>query len=149
MANKRYVLKLTPEERRDLERLTRRGVAAAGKVTRARALLLCDAGGAGPAWTDARIAESLGVTVRSLESWRKRACEEGPLESLERRKRAWVPPTRLDGDGEARLVKLACSAPPRGRGRWTLRLLAARLVELEVVEAISRETVRQVLKKTR
>ena len=149
MANKRYVLKLTPEERVDLERLTRRGVTAAGKLTRARALLLCDAGEAGPAWTDARIGESLGVTTRSLESWRKRACEEGPLESLARRKRAWKPPTRLDGDGEARLVKLACSAPPAGRGRWTLRLLAARLVELEVVEAISPETVRQALKKTR
>lgn len=149
MANKRYVLKLTAEERQELERLTRRGVTAAGKVARARALLLCDAGESGPAWTDEAVAKALGVTVRSLESWRKRACEEGPLESLERRKRTSAYPTKLDGDGEARLVKLACSAPPRGRGRWTLRLLAARLVELEVVDVISRETVRQVLKKTR
>lgn len=149
MANKRYVLKLTAEERQGLERLARRGVAAAGTLTRARALLLCDAGEAGPGWTDGAIATALGVTTRSLESWRKRACEEGPAGSLERRKRAWIPPTKLDGDGEARLVRLACSAPPRGRGRWTLRLLAARLVELEVVESISPETVRQTLKKTR
>ena len=149
MANKRYVLKLAPEERQELERLTRRGVAAAGKLTRARALLLCDAGEAGPAWTDEAVAKALGVTTRSLESWRRRACEEGPAESLERRKRAWVPPTKLDGEGEARLVTLACSAPPAGRGRWTLRLLAARLVELEVVDSISPETVRQALKKTR
>lgn len=145
---KKYVLKLTPEERSELDRLVRKGKGAGWKVQRAQALLKCDQGPDGPAWTDATIAEAYGVTTRSLESWRKQAVERGPLSLLERkpRPRPAVAP-KLDGQGEARLTALACSRPPKGRGRWSLRLLAERLVELEVVEAISHETVRRALKK--
>lgn len=144
---KDYVLKLMPDERGELEGVVQRGKAAAWKVQRAQALLKCDQGAEGPGWTDAQVAEAFGCTTRSLESWRKQAVERGPLSLLERKPRPRGP-LRLDGEKEARLVKLACSAPPPGRARWTLRLLAHRLVELEVVGAISHETVRRAMKKT-
>ncbi len=147
---KKYVLKLTDEERAELDRLVRKGKVAGWKVQRAQALLKCDQASGGPAWTDARIAEAFGVTVRSLESWRKQAVERGPLSLLERkpRPRPAVAP-KFDGQKEARLTALACSQPPKGLARWSLRLLAERLVELEVVEAVSHETVRRCLKKAR
>jgi len=144
---KKYVLKLTEDERGELERVVKGGKAAAWKVQRARALLLCDQGPAGPGWADEPVAVACACTTRSLESWRKQAVEHGPLSLLERKPRA-AAPRKLDGDQEAQLVKLACSQPPRGRARWTLRLLAERLVELEVVGAISHETVRRAMKKT-
>lgn len=147
---KKYVLKLTSEERVTLEQLVKRGKAAGWKLQRAQALLKCEPEPAGPGWTDARIAEAFGCTTRSLESWRKQAVERGPLSLLERKPR--VTPTawpKLDGEKTARLVALACSQPPQGRARWTLRLLAARCVELEIVDAISYGTVRRALKKTR
>jgi hypothetical protein len=142
---KKYVLKLTDEERGTLERVVKKGKVAAWKVQRAQALLQCDQGPAGPGWADEQVAQAYGCTTRSLESWRKQAVECGPLSLLERK-----PQTRagkLDGEQEARLVKLACSQAPKGRSRWTLRLLAGRLVELEIVESISYETVRRTLKK--
>jgi hypothetical protein len=144
---KKYVLKLTEDERGELERVVKRGKAAAWKVQRAQALLKCDQGPAGPGWIDGRIAEAFGCTTRSLESWRKQAVERGPLSLLERTPRA-AARHKLDGDQEARLVTLACSQPPQGRARWTLRLLADRLVELEVVDSICHETVRRAMKKT-
>lgn len=145
---KKYVLKLTADERGDLERLVRRGHVAGWKVQRAQALLHCDQGADGPAWTDERVAEAYGVTVRSLESWRKRAVEAGPMALLERKTRITPAATlKLDGEKQARLTALACSKPPDGLARWSLRLLAERLVELEVVEAVSHETVRRSLKK--
>lgn len=144
---KLYVLKLTPEERVELERLVRRGKTAAWKLQRAQALLKCDQGVDGPGWTDAEIAEAFGCTTRSLESWRKQAVEQGPLSLLERKPRAAAVP-KLDGEKEAQLVRLACSKAPTGRNRWTLRLLAGRLVELNIVESISHETVRRAMKKT-
>jgi|SRR5262245_21029976 len=144
---KKYVLKLTADERGELEGVVQRGKAAAWKVQRAQALLKCDQGAAGPGWTDERIAEAFGCTTRSLESWRKQAVERGPLSLLERKPRP-AAALKLDGAKEARLVKLACSRPPQGRGRWTLRLLADRLVELDVVGSISHETVRRAMKKT-
>jgi hypothetical protein len=143
---KKYVLKLSGEERGELERVVRRGKAAAWKVQRAQALLQCDQGEAGPGWADEQVAQAYGCTTRSLESWRKQAVERGPLSLLERKPRFRI--GKLDGEKEARLVKLACSPAPKGRARWTLRLLAARLVELEVVESISYETVRRAMKKT-
>jgi transposase len=143
---KKYVLKLTAEERGELELVVKRGKAAAWKVQRAQALLKCDQGPLGPGWSDEQAAEAFGCTTRSLESWRKQAVERGPLSLLERQPRTL--PSKLDGEKEARLVKLACSKPPDGRTRWTLRLLAGRLVELEVVGAISHETVRRAMKKT-
>ncbi len=148
MAEK-YVLCLTAEERAALDATTRKGTAAARKLARARAFLLCDQGEHGPGWKDADVAAALGMTTRSLESWRKRACEDGPLESLNPRPHVRKIEPLLDGEAEAELIKLACSTPPEGRARWSLRLLASRLVELEVVEAVSHETVRRVLKKVR
>ena len=121
---------------------------AAWKVVRANVLLKCDQGPLGPRWTDERLAAAFDLSVRCLEKWRQRAVEEGPLALLERKPRRTPPtPAKLDGAGEAHLTRLACSVPPEGRSRWTLRLLAERSVELEVVASIYHETVRQVLKK--
>jgi Homeodomain-like domain len=147
---KKYVLKLTAEERAELQRVVRKGSVAGWKVQRAQALLQCDQGPDGPAWTDEHIAEAYGMTTRSLESWRKQAVARGPLSLLERtpRIRPAVTP-KLDGEQQARLTALACSKAPAGHARWSLRLLAERLVELEVVESISHETVRRAMKKTR
>lgn len=146
---KKYVLKLTAEERDELQRLVRKGRVAGWKVQRAQALLHCDQASDGPAWTDERIAEAFGVTTRSLESWRKQAVERGPLSLLERKPRITPAVTpKLDGERQARLTALACSKAPDGYARWSLRLLAQRLVELEVVESISYETVRRAMKKT-
>jgi transposase-like protein len=145
---KKYILKLTADERVDLERLVRRGHVAGWKVQRAQALLHCDQGPDGPAWTDERVAEAYGITARSLESWRKRAVEAGPMALLERKARTTpAAALKLDGEKQARLTALACSKPPDGLARWSLRLLAERLVELEVVETVSHETVRRSLKK--
>ena len=144
----KHRVKLTGDEREELQQLVRRG-AAGWKLRRAQALLKCDEGKGGPGWPDARIAEAYGVTVRSLESWRKQAVEHGPLSLLERKAqdRSWQ--RKLDGAGEAALVKLACSKPPAGYSRWSLRLLAEQLVALEVVDSIGHECVRQTLEKTR
>lgn len=149
---KKYIVKLTEEERTELGRVAggkngKQNIAA-WKVLRAKVLLKCDQGELGPKWTDSRLAAAFDLSTRCIEKWRERAVEEGPLAILERKPRL-VPPVSpmLDGDGEAQLTKLACSVPPKGRSRWTLRMLAEHLVELEVVESISHETVRQVLKK--
>lgn len=147
----KHRVKLTDDERNELTALIRRG-AAGWKVQRAQALLKCDEGEGGPGWPDARIAEAFGMTVRSLEKWRKQAVDprgRGPLSLLERKAqdRSWQ--RKLDGVGEAALVKLACSTPPAGHARWSLRLLAEKLVELEVVDSIGHECVRQTLQKTR
>ena len=146
--SKKHVLKLTAEERSELVAVVRKGKAAAWKVQRAQAMLKCDEGSAGPSWPDAKIAEAFGCTTRSVENWRKQAVESGPLSLLERKS---LPPRTgsLDGEQEAQLTKLACSQPPAGHARWTLRLLSRRVVELEIVEAVSHETVRRVLKKAR
>jgi hypothetical protein len=145
---KKYVLKLTAEERAELQSVVKKGKAAAWKVQRAQALLKVDQSSDGPRWRDERVAEAYGCTARSLENWRKQSVEDGPLSLLERKPRADKGRTKLDGEGEAQLVKLACSKPPKGRTRWTLRLLAGQLVELEVVDSISYETVRRAMKKT-
>ena len=145
---KKYVLKLTAEERVELARLVRKGNAAGWKLQRAHALLKCDQGPDGPGWTDDLIAAAYGCSTRSVESWRLRAVESGPLALLQRQPRRTPPVTpKLDGEQQGRLTALACSRPPAGHARWTLRLLAERLVELEVVDAISHETVRRALKK--
>ena len=146
---KKYVVKLGAQERMEFERVVSKGKAAAWKIQRAHALLKFDQGAEGPGWTDERIAEAYGCTTRCLEKWRKQAVESGPSSLMERQARLPRPGTlKIDGEKEARLVALACSQPPAGRARWTLRLLADRLVELEVVDAISHETVRRALKKT-
>lgn len=149
----KFVLKLSEEEREALSRIAKgiRGkqAIAAWKVVRAKTLLKCDEGEFGPGWTDQRIAESLDVTARSVQSWRKKAVLEGPDAALTRKARVTPPVApKVDGRVEAHITKLACSSPPEGRNRWTLRLLADKVVELEIVDSLSHETVRQTLKKT-
>jgi transposase len=145
-----HIVKLSAVEREELEGMVRKGKAAGWKLQRAQVLLKCDQGPCGPGWIDQRVAEAFGCTSRSIEKWRKQAVEQGPLSLLERKARATPPtPPKLDGEQQAQLVKLACSQPPQGRARWTMRLLAERLVEMEVVDEISHETVRRTLKKTR
>jgi hypothetical protein len=145
---KKYVLKLTPDERDELEQLVKKGKAAGWKLQRAQALLQCDQGPHGPGWTDELSAAAYGCTTRTLESWRKQAVEAGPLSLLQRQPRLTPPvPPKLDGEQQARLTALACSQPPTGYARWTLRLLAERLVELAIVDTIAHETVRRALKK--
>jgi transposase len=142
------VLKLTSEERAELEGVIRKGKTAGWKVQRAQALLKCDQGADGPGWPDPRIAEAFGCTVRSLENWRRQAVEDGPLSLLERQPKK-PRAVKLDGEKEAKLTKLACSKAPAGYGRWSLRLLAQQVVELEIVDSVSHETIRRALKKAR
>jgi transposase len=143
---KKYVVRLTAEERETLEVLIRRGKTAAYKIKHANILLKADANG--PDWIDKQIAEAFHVHKNTPFNVRKRFVEEGLESALQRKTPAKPPRDRiLDGEKEARLLALSCSAPPDGRCRWTLQLLADKLVELGVVEAISYETVRQALKK--
>ena len=147
--NKRYVVRLTSEERQSLERLVRTGKAAARKILHARILLQADQGPAGPGWTDAQISEALSAHARTIAEVRQRLVEQGLEAALNRKKQAQPSrPRKLDGKAEARLIALRCGAPPQGRMRWTLHLLADRLVELKVVDSLSYETVRRTLKKT-
>lgn len=145
----RYRVTLTQEEREELETLTRTARTNAKRFLYARALLLCDAGPAGPAWTVADTAEAMGVTPRTIEHLKKRFVEEGLDAALERRKPD-KPPREVTFDGafEARLIALACSKAPEGRKRWTVRLLAEKAVELDFTPAVSHMTVQRVLKKT-
>ena len=148
-ANKRYVVRLGAEERVRLERLVSVGKGAAAKLTHARVLLEADQSAAGPGWTAARIAEGLGVTTRTVENIRERFVEEGLESALVRKKQCRPSRERLlDGAKEAKLTAICCSKAPDGRKRWTLQMLADRLVELNVVESISYETVRRTLQKT-
>jgi transposase len=144
---KRYVVRLSSEEREQLEGLVNRGRDVAYRRRHAQILLWVDEGEHGPKLIDREAAERVGCTRRTVEQIRERCVCEGLQAALERRPRSRERARVLDGDGEARLVSLACSAAPEGRSRWTLQLLADRLVELEVVETISGETVRRVLKK--
>ncbi len=145
---KKYIVTLTAAERRMLQEMLSRGKAAARKLTHARILLKADASPGGPGWDDDTIAQGLEVGRATVERVRRAFVEEGLQAALEPRKARRHYPRKLDGDGEARLIALACSQAPEGRSRWTLRLLADRLVQLEVVDGISHETVRDVLKKT-
>jgi hypothetical protein len=146
---KKYKVTLTAEERQFLHQLVAAGKTAAKKLAHARILLKADAAPGGPAWTDIRIAEAVEVNRTTVEHVRQRFVEQGLDAALVRKKQDRPSRERkLDGAGEARLITLACSKPPKGRAAWTLRLLADGLVELKIVEAISTETVRQVLKKT-
>ena len=144
----RYKVTLTKEERGELEALTRNGKTAAPKFIHARALLLCDAGASGPAWKGADIAEALGITARTIEHLKQRFVEEGLAAALVRKPSTRVPPVTFDGAFDARLTALACSAAPAGRSRWTVRLLAEKIVELNIAPAVSTMTVHRALKKT-
>jgi hypothetical protein len=145
---KKYIVTLTADERQALLDLIAAGKAAAQKLAHARILLKADAAESGPAWPDDRIAEAIETSVATIERVRRRFVEQGLEAALARKEQAR--PSRqptLDGRAEARLIALACSAPPDGRKAWTMQLLADRLVELEIVPSISDETVRRSLKK--
>jgi hypothetical protein len=145
----RYRVTLTPEERRELGALTKTTRTNAKRFLYARALLLCDAGPEGPAWPVAETAEAMGVTSRTIEHLKKRFVEEGLDAALERKKPDKPPrAVTFDGAFEARLIALACSEAPEGRRRWTVRLLAERVVELRLTPTVSHMTVQRILKKT-
>jgi transposase len=148
MHKKRYVVRLTDDERENLEALVRRGRAHARKLLYARILLKADASEGGSAWTDERIAEALETSTATVARERRRFCEQGLEVALMPRKPGRPRRRVLDGRAEAHLVALACSEPPEGRESWTLRLLADRMVELGHAESVSHETVRRTLKKT-
>jgi transposase len=145
---KKYIVTLTEAERAMLQAMLSRGKAAARKLVHARILLKADANAGGPAWSDDQIAEGLEVGRATVERVRREFVEEGLDAALERHKPLRPYQRKLDGDGEAHLVALACQQPPEGRSRWTLRLLADRMVQLEYVEQVSYQTVRRTLKKT-
>jgi hypothetical protein len=149
MRKKTYAVALTAVEREQLQDLIAAGTAPARKLAHARILLKADQGPGGPAWVDERIAEALESSQPTVSRVRKQYIEEGLQAALDRRAPSREYVRKLDGVQEARLIALACGAPPEGQVHWTLRLLAERLVELEVVETISYQTVRRVLKKTR
>jgi transposase len=141
MPKKKYLVDLSADEREELRQLVRRGKHSSRKVTRARILLLASDG-----QTDEQIVAALKTGFATVERTRKRFVEEGLGWLNERPRRGQA--RKLTGKQEAHLIAVACSAPPQGRARWTLRLLADKVVELGFASAIARETVRQVLKKT-
>ena len=145
--NKKYIVRLSEAERETCRDVVKRLKGSSQKVRRAQILLKADADG--PGWIDQRIAEAFDCRVQTVENLRKTLVTEGFEATLERKKRESPPtPPRLDGEQEAKLIALRLGKPPAGYGQWTLRLLADQLVELEIVDSISPETVRQTLKKT-
>ena len=148
MPAKKYRVRLSSEEQRELKGLVFRGRAAAYKQTQARILLLSDESQECGAMNDEEIARALRVGNATVERVRRRCVEEGVEAALGRRQQVNRRQKKLDGRGEAHLMALACSQPPEGRAGWTLQLLADRLVQWEIVDSISTETVRQTLKKT-
>ena len=148
MSKKLYVVTLGKEERSVLKGLVSHGKARAQKINHARILLQADSAPKGPSWKDKQIVEALSVSLRTVERVRKQFVEEGFEASLNRKVQKRRRQFKIDGDAEAHLIAAACGDPPEGRSRWTLRLLADKLVELELVDSVSLETVRQTLKKT-
>jgi len=149
VAVKKYVVRLSAEEREQLDQLIRKGKSSAQRLMKARILLKADVGEGGEGWSDSRIIEALGTSVSMVYRVRKQLVEEGFEAVLSRKQRATpAVPKIFDGEKEAKLIALACSEPPRGRVRWTLRLLEEKVVELKIVDKASDNTIRRVLKKT-
>ncbi|MDP9380896.1 MAG: helix-turn-helix domain-containing protein [Chloroflexota bacterium] len=148
MRKKKYSVTLTETERTELQKLIRAGTAAARKLTHARVLLKADQEPQGPGWADERIAEAVDVSQPTISRIRKQYVEEGLEAALNRRAPNREYHRKLDGEQEARLVALACSEPPEGQARWSLRLLADKVVELEIAPELSYQTVGRILKKT-
>ena len=145
----KYVVELTSEERKKLSELVSKGKAAARKITHARVLLQADESQNGSAWTDNQISEAFGVHINTIHGIRRRFVEQGLQAAVERKKQNTPSRKRIvDGEVEAHLIALRCGNPPEGKNQWNLRLLADKLVTLEIVPSISHETVRQALKKT-
>lgn len=145
--HKKYIVRLTDEERGELEEVVKKLKGTSQKVRRAQILLKADADG--PNWTDQRIAEAFGCRIQTVEKIRQRLVERGFAEALAGAKRQKPPREKLlNGEQEARVIAMRLGPPPAGYANWTLRLLARKVVELEIVDAISHETVRRTLKKT-
>ena len=144
---KLYVVRLTDQEREELRSVVKKLKGTGQKVRRAQVLLKADAGG--PSWTDERIAEAFSCRTRTVERLRQRLVEQGFEETLHRLERAQPPVAKLlTGEQEARIIATRLGPPPKGYANWTLRLLARKVVELEIVDSVSYETVRRTLKKT-
>jgi hypothetical protein len=142
-----YVVRLTDQERDELQLVVKKLKGTGQKVRRAQILLKADADG--PNWTDERIAEAFSCRTRTIEKIRQRLCEQGFDETLHGVERAQPPVEKLlTGDQEARVIAMRLGPPPKGYANWTLRLLARKVVELEIVDSVSYETVRRTLKKT-
>ena len=147
---KKYKVTLTSDERQELQELIAAGKAAAKKLIHSRILLKADASEGGPGWSDSRIAEAVEVNSDTVARVRERFVEQGLAAALVRKPQTRLSRERvLDGRAEAKLIALACSSAPAGRAAWTMQLLADKLVELQIVESVSDETVRRTLKKTR
>lgn len=147
MPAKIYKLTLTDEEEKELHEFVNHGKSAARKLTHARILLLANENRPEGAWTDEKIAEALTISLRTVERVRQRCVEQGMEAALNRKEHSRTRAKRLDGAGEARLVQLACTTAPNGREKWTMQLLAEKMIELNIVETIGRETIRTTLKK--
>ena len=144
---KKYIVRLTTEERKQLQDLIDKGTVAALRRKHAQILLWADQAEGSPAWTDPQIAAAGRMQARTIETIRPRLVEEGLAAALERKKRESRPP-KLDGAQQARITARACSKPPDGYARWSLRLRADKAVELEIVDSVGKDTIRAVLKKT-
>jgi len=147
--NKKYHVTLTVEERSDLQRLLSSGRHAAQKLQRVRVLLLCDIGPEGPGKKDEEVHDATGAAISTIERIRKTFVEDGLEAAYTRKPSTRQYERRLDGDGEAHLIAIACSEAPEGYDRWSLQLMADKLVELGVVDSISTNTVQRTLKKTK
>jgi len=146
---KKYIVRLTIAERAELQQLVNTGKAAAHKRRHAQILLKADVSEEGGGWGDAKISKAFDVSPRTVERTRQRLVEQGMDAALNRAKQTKTRKRCLDGEQEAYLIALSCREPPDGRARWTFQLLADKMVELEYVEAISKDTVRRTLKKTK
>lgn len=146
--NKIHRIKLASDERSVLEDIRDHGSHKSSKFKRALALLLADESDAGPAMKDAEISKSINVSIPTLQRLRKRCCEVGPLGALEAKPRETPPrEIKITGEVQAHITQIACSKPPQGHARWTLSLIAQKLVEIEVVDSIGRSSICMVLKK--
>jgi len=144
---KKYIVRLSAEERLQLQQLVDKGTIAAYRRKHAQILLWADQAEGAPAWTDRQIADAARMNVRTVELLRQRLVEDGLTAALERKKQTPKPP-KIDGAQQAKITALACSQPPAGHARWSLRLLADKVVELQIVESVGKDAIREVLKKT-
>ncbi len=148
MSKKKWIVELDEKERNELLAMINKGKTAAWKIKRARILLKADAGVLGPSWSDKRIVVSVETNITMVERVRRKLVEDGFDAVFTRKKRTTAPRKPIfDGEKEARLIALACSKPPEGHARWSIRLLAEKVVELEIVETVHHNTVGRCLKK--
>lgn len=147
MPKKKYIVDLTDNERIELEKLTKKGKIAAYKMNHARILLLADINQSEGGWTDLKISQALDISIPTIERVRKKFVEFGLCFALSRREQKNRRRKTIDGEKEAYLIAIACSETPIGQAKWTLQMLADKMIELKYVETVSRETIRKTLKK--